>query len=291
MINNPIFDLLCTLGVCDGTDLELLQTKTRDRDDIAVYRCTRSGGIFLSSTNHLESGHYETKPPTHLYGVENRAIVNTSEDTLRRKERFVSLVRGKKWLDIGAGSGAVLDQLSPVARECFAVEPQKKASTVLSRMGYKTFRSLDEVDVFDLDCITLFHVLEHIEQPLDILKGSFKRMAKGGRLVVEVPHASDMLIRLFDLESFKNFTFWSEHFVLHTRTTLEALVRHAGFSQVIIEGVQRYPVSNHLHWLAKGAPGGHVKMDFMRDATLDDAYASMLKRIDMTDTLVLTAVK
>ncbi|MDI3322904.1 class I SAM-dependent methyltransferase [Pontibacterium granulatum] len=235
--------------------------------------------------------HYDQKPPTHRYGMDKRAIVNTNDDSLRRRDRFTNLIRGKSWLDVGAGSGAMLDLLAPLAKRAAAVEPQENASSTLKQLGYETFRRLEEVDVDGVDVITLFHVLEHIEYPEEVLKQCFDRLTAGGRLVVEVPHASDVLIRQFDLPAFKDFTFWSEHLVLYTRYTLETLVRKVGFSNIVVEGVQRYPVANHLNWLANGTPGGHITLDFMRDAPLDSAYEAMLRKLDMTDTLVLSAVK
>lgn len=291
MINNPIFSLFCELELCGKGQIEKVHDRTRDNESISVYRCSKTGAIFLSDTNHVDISHYDEKAPTHSYGVEKRAIVNTNDDSMRRRERFANLIRGKSWLDIGAGSGAVLDQLAPIAKDVAAVEPQAEASNTLNELGYKTFRRLEDVDLQSVDVISLFHVLEHIEYPLALLQKSFELLSPGGRLIIEVPHASDLLIKQFDLQAFKDFTFWSEHLVLHTRQTLNALVSEVGFSSIVIEGVQRYPVANHLHWLASGMPGGHVSLDFMRDDALDQAYEAMLQKLDMTDTLVLTAVK
>jgi len=291
LINNPIFALFCRYGLCDRDQVEKIHDRTRDNEQLSVLRCLKTGMIFLSDTGHMNMAHYDQKAPTHRYGVEKRAIVNTNDDSLRRRDRFSNLIRGKSWLDIGAGSGAMLDQLAPLARFAAAVEPQENASETLCQLGYKVFRRLDEVDFECVDVITLFHVLEHIEYPEDVLKQCFNLLSPGGRLVIEVPHASVLLLRQFELPAFKDFTFWSEHLVLYTRYTLDTLARKAGFSNVAIEGVQRYPVANHLCWLAEGKPGGHIALNFMRDAALDTAYEAMLQRLDMTDTLVLTATK
>ena len=45
--------------------------------------------------------------------------------------------------------------------------------------------------------------------------------------------------------------------VLHTRETLRKTLEYVGLQDIQIEGVQRYPLSNHLNWLANGKPGGH----------------------------------
>ena len=60
------------------------------------------------------------------------------------------------------------------------------------------------------DCIMLNHVLEHLYDPIDILKNIKKRMNEKTLLIIEVPHANDYLIKM-NCEEFKKFTFWSEH--------------------------------------------------------------------------------
>jgi SAM-dependent methyltransferase len=137
--------------------------------------------------------------------------------------------------------------------------------------------------------VTLFHVFEHLDDPLASLRLIGRALRPGGRLVVEVPHARDFLLSFADLDAFKQFTFWSEHLILHTRRSLEVFLRAAGFVDVIVEGFQRYPLANHLHWLAKGQPGGQHHWAPLLDADVDRAYAAMLARLDVTDTLIATA--
>ena len=108
---------------------------------------------------------------------------------------------------------------------------------------------------------------------------------------MEVPHARDFLIDFVGLESFKRFTLWSEHLILHTRESLGCFLRKAGFTAVVVEGLQRYPLANHLHWLAKGQPGGHVHWRFLREPALDAAHAAQLIRLDMSDTLFASAMR
>ena len=57
---------------------------------------------------------------------------------------------------------------------------------------------------------------------------------------------------------FQKFTLWSQHLILHTRESLiPDFCQPLGFDDVIVDGVQRYPLSNHLGWLSTGAPGVH----------------------------------
>jgi 2-polyprenyl-3-methyl-5-hydroxy-6-metoxy-1,4-benzoquinol methylase len=288
-MSNPIFDQLCRLGVCDADGVEPFHHGVRDRDDIDVLRCRRSGALFLHRTDHMDVAHYDAKPPTHRHGAGRRQIITSGDDTQRRLRHCAPLVRGRTWLDIGAGSGAMLDVLSPLVTDYAAVEPQEQASAFLREMGHPVHRRLDDVPAGRYAVVTLFHVFEHLTDPLGLLRQVRTLMPAGGRLVIEVPHARDLLIGFARSEAFCRHTFWSEHLFLHTRETLRALVAAAGFEVLSVQGVQRYPVANHLHWLAKGEPAGHLAWNMLVDERLDGAYADVLARLDLTDTLVLEA--
>ena len=143
----------------------------------------------------------------------------------------------------------------------------------------------------ELDVITLFHVFEHLTDPLDLLKTAYDKLRVGGKIIIEVPHAADFLFAYLDLEEFKKFTFWSEHLVLHNRSSLKAFLDHANFRNTVISGFQRYNLANHLHWLKEKKPGGHINWSMLSTEELDSAYSNMLQRIGMTDTLIAIAEK
>ncbi len=288
-MHNPIFDLLCQLGVCNRQSVIKLHPNVRDRSDIDVLKCTQSGVIFLSETQHIDHSHYEAKAPTHRFGVDKRAIINTNDDTERRFREYGNAVRGKRWLDIGAGSGAVLDRLGPITREYAGVEPQETASAFLSDLGHPVYKSLEDAPDDGFDVITLFHVFEHLQDPLALLRTAQKKLTNGGRLIIEVPHARDFLISFVECPEFRDHTFWSEHLILHTRASLTALLTAADFQVTAITGVHRYPLANALHWLSKGKAGGHERWSMLRDSQLDHAWGDVLARQDMTDTLVADA--
>lgn len=108
-------------------------------------------------------------------------------------------------------------------------------------------------------------------------------------MIIEVPHARDALFTLYDCEEFKKFTFWSEHLVLHTRHSLQLLLKAAGYPEHQVMGYQRYPLANHLYWMAKGEPGGHDKWHMLASKEVQSSYSSVLSGIDRTDTLIATS--
>ncbi len=290
--NHSIKKLLLTLGISTKESIQPYFPHTRDRKDVSVLRCIKSGVILLSSSDHIQVSHYNKKE-FNGRGAHNRkaALMATAEDTNRRAEQFKSFIKNKKWIDVGSGAGGILDALSPVAKEIVAVEPQDKSRNSLLKLRYNAYPLLVDVQEKDLDVATFFHVLEHLPNPLDDLKVVRSKLKKKGKIIIEVPHARDFLITFLENEAFKAHTFWSEHLILHTKESLRILLRAAGFSHIVIEGFQRYPLANHLHWLSKGKPGGQNIWPQLRSQDLDKAYERMLQKLEATDTLIAIAEK
>ena len=69
--------------------------------------------------------------------------------------------------------------------------------------------------------------------------------------------------------------------------SLMVFLQKAGFKKIIVQGKQRYKVSNHLYWLSNEKPGGHKTLLSAIDTDeLTKSYENSLKMIDATDTLV-----
>ncbi len=289
--DNPIFSLLLSLGVISPEAIEEFYPRVRDRADVRVMRCTKSGVIFLSSAQAIDPAHYTGKDDFSYWSATTReqALLESRDDDERRARQFGMLIRQAKWLDVGTGAGGILDLLGSQAREACAVEPQVGARQQLLLLGHRVYPDIQKVPDYDFEIVTLFHVLEHLTDPVGTLRLIREKMVAGGKLIVEVPHARDFLITFLQSEAFKKFTFWSEHLMLHTRRSLDVFVREAGFTDVRIEGFQRYPLANHLYWLAKGEPGGHKHWNHLQSGALNRAYASLLTRLDKTDTLIAVA--
>ena len=69
-------------------------------------------------------------------------------------------------------------------------------------------------------------------------------------------------------------------------TNDELIQKSGGLRIVSIQQYQRYPLTNHLHWLSKGEPGGHQKWPFLDSSNLNEAYANSLASIGKCDTLI-----
>ena len=260
---------------------------TRDRG-VTVYKDQYSGVIFLEDffvgIEEYQTNNYDLPPGSEEVSGEQR------EDAERRLETHKHLIYGKEIVDFGCGSGEFLQLAKPLSRSASGVEISRDSLSTLKRLGIPGVQDINEVS-HGIDSLFLFHVLEHLPEPLRTLKLLCRKLiSKDGRIVIEVPHAGDFLLSHLNVSEFAAHTFWSQHLVLHTRDSLNRLLIHAGFGDISIFGVQRYGLANHLGWLSDGKGGGHTgPFAFMERGHLRANYEDALRSIDATDTLVAVA--
>jgi 2-polyprenyl-3-methyl-5-hydroxy-6-metoxy-1,4-benzoquinol methylase len=241
----------------------------------------------LSRIDHIEEKYYEERLENKNYIVCNsEASSPRLDDNIRRATDFGSYIRNKFWLDFGCGLGGMLHEMGSEAQWAAGLEPNKERASTVIKKGINVIETLDEIKSIHLDIVTMFHVLEHLTEPLNILSKVCASLKPGGTLLIEVPHARDALFTMYNCDAFKKFTFWSEHLILHTRLSLGSMLKKAGFEKIEIIGYQRYPLENHLYWLAKHQPGGHDIWKFMSTKGLRSEYEASLQKIDRTDTLI-----
>ena len=73
-----------------------------------------------------------------------------------------------------------------------------------------------------------------------------------------MPNADDFLLSTLNLDSFISASLWSQHLILHTKDSIRVFLQEVGFKNIIIKGIQRYSLSNHLQWLKENKGGGHL---------------------------------
>lgn len=281
---SSIRESLESIGAVDPAHVDVLAERTRDRD-VKVLRDSHSGVIFIDDhyvgDEEYVSGEYR--------GVDDPITLVDTVDRDRRVAALMPLCVGRRVLDFGCGRGLFLREVSETAESVQGVELQESYRTELTAFGIPCAPSLEAVSA-PVDTVTMFHVLEHLPEPIETLQQIRGLMAPSGDLIVEVPHARDLLLADMDVEAFRSFTLWSQHLVLHTRDSLRRLLEASGFRDITIRGVQRYGLGNHLHWLRHGEPSGHSSLFAeLETQALRQAYEDSLDRIDATDTLVAHA--
>lgn len=139
-----------------------------------------------------------------------------------------------KLLDVGCGNGSFLGRMRELGWKVQGVEPDPEAARLAAaKLGVP-------VHVGDLgsagfpsgyfDAVTLNHVIEHVPDPEWVLQECHRLLRPGGHLVVVTPNVESYGHSVYGLH-------WRgleppRHLWLFSITTLQELVRRAGFSQV-----------------------------------------------------------
>lgn len=287
-----ILQTLSAIGVADETDREIFATRTRDREDVTVYRDRLSGVIYIEGFYGGDEIYEEGDYRAVNLAASGARDYEIARDAKRRSSAYRKYVCGRDIVDFGCGDGAYLREIKHETTSVSGVELQRDYVDALNAEGISCQTSLEGFSTGSIDTVVSFHVLEHLPEPLPVLNEVKRILKPGGILIIEVPHANDFLLGGLKNDAFKSFTLWSQHLVLHTRESLKRLLTYTGFEEVFVEGVQRYPLSNHLTWLSSGKPGGHKSPLALIDTPeLSSAYEVALNRIDGTDTLVAIARK
>lgn len=195
-------------------------------------------------------------------------------------------------LDFGSGKGEMIEALS----EHFLVEglePERHARSQCVSKGMRVHASIEKLmsSSQKFDVVTLFHVVEHFYSPKVELVRIFEILKPGGLLILETPNSQDALLTVYENEAFSNFTYWSHHPMLHSAKSLSDLVTLVGFKYPKLMYIQRYGLANHLYWMSKQEPGGHIMWKGKFSGTTEESYAADLINQGQSDTLWLTAHK
>jgi len=252
---------------------------------LKVVRCTTCGHYQLNPPNY-SIDHYKEDGQVnfvvHDYGTPIEKIVEHSWiEAARRVKRFaergIALERrSSDWplrvLDIGGGYGFFASELK---RQFPAIEVQvMEPSPKRAKLGreYLTARGVGhpvpEFVVEPLgeefvaqhrgtyDIVTMWHVLEHVSNPVTFLKWATELVSPvDGVVCVEVPNVHDELMQLSP--AFRDRNYMIEHISYFSRHTLETIAgKVAPECKVSVRGYQRYGIFNYFHWIHFNQPQG-----------------------------------
>jgi 2-polyprenyl-3-methyl-5-hydroxy-6-metoxy-1,4-benzoquinol methylase len=162
--------------LCGSRDYTVRPGRVRDNPSLRPLECSACGLVRLSSFNHIDGHFYEDfhmhdAPPCDPYLVQ----VMGDEDDYRRFHDFYRLFAGKNLLDFGCGSGGFLSLAKTRAATALGLEPDRGWAETHRALGVAIVHSLSGVSPDSrFDLITMFHVLEHIADPL-LLLGNIKK--------------------------------------------------------------------------------------------------------------------
>jgi SAM-dependent methyltransferase len=277
--------------LCGSSRSEVIRRGVRHGPGIQVRRCNECGLHYLwPGPNKDELDEYYLGAYRDEYdepSLEKRYRDDLGEARLRVSRLLPLFQANTRLLEIGCGSGGFLDAVLPYVGEAVGVEPDAASRDwIKERLGVSIRERIDEFrnrrEAFDL--VVLFHVLEHVVDPVDFLLGIKPLLKPTGKLVIEVPNVDDVLVSVYKIQAYLRFYYQKAHLYYFSVDTLAQVFKKALLS-ADMKGIQRYDLSNHIRWMLTGKPGGQGYYDDLLSVSANAAYADTLIQTGRSDTL------
>jgi len=136
-------------------------------------------------------------------------------------------------LDVGSGLGVFPYAMKKAGWECTAVDPDPRAVEHAQKVvGVHAvcgdFNAMENLGLFD--AVTFNRVLEHVKNPIQMLRNGQRHLKKGGFIYVEVPDGE-----IAAREGKGREEFFIDHLHVFSLTSFSLLAQKAGFTPIIIE--------------------------------------------------------
>ena len=185
---------------------------------------------------------YYTEDPNYFNNPYTRKNIIKLRDTIfKPKIEFIKkLTNGKKWLDVGAGDGAAVFAAKSSKFDVTGIEISETA-----RMFAKKHRNLNlfngtlndflEQNTAKWDVVSFFGVMEHVPNPVQVLRQSNKLLKKKGLVAIEVPNYESFSTYFQKLtKSPDRHLSIPAHIMLFTKKSAEHILRKNGFEPIAI---------------------------------------------------------
>ena len=190
--------------LCNGTAIVPL-FKCKDRfatgEEFHIHKCSSCGFTFTQDfPDEKEIGRYYESPTYISHSNTDKGVVNkvyhiARTIMLQRKRKLVEKLTGKrngKLLDFGAGTGYFARTMQDAGWEVTAIEKSGNARELaLKKFGLKMLpeEKLKETKDKSLDVVTMWHVMEHIQDLDQMWKELHRILEDTGIAVIAVPNS------------------------------------------------------------------------------------------------------
>ncbi|MDE2310818.1 MAG: class I SAM-dependent methyltransferase [Betaproteobacteria bacterium] len=204
----------------------------------ALLRCTECGQLFSQCTEEwYRKSMEEFDDPQGTLPDERSA-----ERRLRRSRKFLERITALlkqspadiRLLDVGCSSGAFLGAAARLGFRAEGVEPAAQAAQTAHAAGLKVRHGLLQDAGFadrQFDAITLFEVIEHLREPLDLLRECRRILRPGGILLVGTGNAASWSVAAMGARwEYLHIAKHGGHISFYTPHSTNVLAQRAGFS-------------------------------------------------------------
>jgi len=229
--------------ICGNTEHAFVCTK----NGFDLVRCASCGLVSVSplpAKKELED-YYKEGYNQFLYSFTSPL---TRPATRKTKELKIveGHANGRRLLDVGSAHGHFMEHARRHGWNVTGVEPQDDARTLAkSRFPHEVHQNLSTVADASYDAATVWHVIEHIANPIEFLKSINAKLSANGIIAIATPNVDSLVAKATG----KSWGWLSppDHLYLYSPNTLPRLLELAGFE--VREVVTRRGQSRNFFFL------------------------------------------
>lgn len=192
-----------------------------------VVECQKCGLVRTEGKAGMDYGHYHRDGD---YRKFKKMFRNIFSMRFKLINRFVK--EPGRVLDIGASTGTFLGFFAERSWETWGVEPSKSgmlASKKVAKLLRTNFEKAELPQNY-FNAVILNHTLEHLQDPVSVLRKVKTILKKGGIVFVDVPNFGGASSKLFG--RYWRFLTPEEHLFHFTRESLGKVIKEAGFKVI-----------------------------------------------------------
>ena len=220
-------------NLCGATEARILANRSRSGNPLRTVICPQCGLAWTDPLPHNPRDFYQDDYRISYKGTytpKPKHILRAGKVALHRHGKIARLLEKKMAiLDIGSGGGEFAYLLKTLGHDVQGIEPNKGyADYSIRQYGLDVQVGFVQDARFQgktFELITIWHVLEHTENPFGVLLKLHDLLQPEGMLVIEVPNMEATC------QSPKS-TFHEAHIFNFNPATLQKLAAKAGFTFV-----------------------------------------------------------
>ena len=151
------------------------------------YQMMVTSPVPLDLENYYKSEDYISHTNSNK-SVLSKVYQKVRKVTLQKKVTLLNSFQssGKKVLDIGSGTGDFLATCKKDNWTIFGVEPSEAARKISKEKGIAVEPDLTSLEENEFDVITLWHVLEHVENLMEYIETLKEKLKENEKLLQEL---------------------------------------------------------------------------------------------------------
>ncbi len=183
-------------NLCGGAEVSILSNRSRSGKPLRTVICRVCGLVWSDPRPHDARRFYEEEyrlSYKRAYSPKRKHVFRAGHVALSRFEKIEQLLSSRKVvLDVGTGGGEFAYLLQSLGHDVSGIEPNRGyADYSIREYGLTVQVGFVQDTAFapeSFDVVTIWHVLEHTEDPGFILAMLRSWLKSDGTLVVEVPN-------------------------------------------------------------------------------------------------------